>query len=140
MATVDFYSNLHYDFSDYENDDELIGLTTIGFCGSDHLKIKDFNMLELNAARDAIACYFSPIQSFNDRRSSYNLKHIVERYLNKETNGAINYVSNGTLILAMYDAGYRIKRSNSNHSSPNCSFNVSEKSINNLIKITRGRL
>ena len=41
MATVDFYSNLHYDFSDYENDDELIGLTTAGFSGSDHLKINE---------------------------------------------------------------------------------------------------
>lgn len=45
MATVDFYSNLHYDFSDYENDDELIGLTTAGFSGSDHLKINEFNPL-----------------------------------------------------------------------------------------------
>ena len=139
MATVDFYSNLHYDFSDYENDDELIGLTTAGFSGSDHLKINEFNMLELKAARDVIACYFRPIESINNRRSSYGLKHIVERYLNKETNGVIYYVSNGTLILAMYDAGYKIKRSNLNHPSPNCSFNVSEKSIKSLIKINEGR-
>lgn len=96
-------------------------------------------MLELKAARDVIACYFRPIESINNRRSSYGLKHIVERYLNKETNGVINYVSNGTLILAMYDAGYKIKRSNLNHPSPNCSFNVSEKSIKSLIKINEGR-
>lgn len=139
MATVDFYSNLHYDFSDYENDDELIGLTTAGFGGSNHLKINEFNMLELKAACDVIACYFRPIESINNRRNSYGLKHIIERYLNKETNGVINYVSNGTLILAMYDARYKIKRSNLNHPSPNCSFNVSEKSIKSLIKINEGR-
>ena len=52
MATVDFYSNLHYDFSEYESEKELSGLTTGGFNSSGSLHIKDFNELELNAARD----------------------------------------------------------------------------------------
>ena len=136
MATVDFYSNLHYDFSEYQSEEELSGLTTGGFNGSDSLHIKDFNELELNAARDVIACYFRPISTINNDSSSYGLKHLVERYLQAETKGAINYVSNGTLILAMYDAGFRIKRMDS--SSPNCHFNVSKKSIHYLEKRIRG--
>ena len=135
MATVEFYSNLHYDFSNYENDEELLGLSTGGFNVTSPLHIKDMNELELNAARDVVACFLRPIKAINEESSSYGLKHLVESYLQKETEGAINYVSNGTLILAMHDAGFRIKRMEA--SSPNCRFNVSKKSINDLAKQTR---
>lgn len=134
MATVEFYTNLDYDFSIYEGEEELRGLTTGGFKGNTFLNINDFNQLELKAARDMIACKFSPIQTFNQSSTSYGLKHLVERALKIETNGEINYVSNGTLILAMYDAGYRIKRM---EASLNCYFNVSKISVNNLSKFIK---
>jgi hypothetical protein len=61
MVIVDFYSNLHCDFSDYENKEEFFGLATGGFNGKGPLRIKDFNELELNATRDVIACFLRPI-------------------------------------------------------------------------------
>lgn len=50
----------------------------------------------------------------------------------------INFLTR-PFLLDTNDAGYKIKRSNLNHPSPNCSFNVSEKSIKSLIKINEGR-
>lgn len=135
MATTEFYASLDYDFSIYEGEVELQGLTIGGFYGDEPLNIKSFNQLELNAARDIIALKFSPIQTFNQSSTSYGLKHLVERALNIETNGKISYVSNGTLILAMYDAGYRIKRGKG--TSPNCYFNVSKKSVEKLSKFIK---
>lgn len=132
MATVKFYENLDSDFSIYEGEEELRGLTISGFHGDKPLDIRDFDQLELKAARDMIACKFKPIQTINKSSTSYGLKHLVEHALDIETKGKINYVSNGTLILAMYDAGYRIKRERK--ASPNCYFNVSKKSVAKLSK------
>ena len=105
MPTVDFYKNLGYDFYQYEDEEELRVLTPGGFNGGDApLNVKDFNDLELQAARDMIACYLRPIERINTSSTSYGLKHLIERALHIDTQGAINYVSNCTLILAMYDA------------------------------------
>ena len=47
MPTVDFYKNLGYDFYQYEDEEELRGLTPGGFNGGDNsLNVKDFNDLE----------------------------------------------------------------------------------------------
>lgn len=134
MPSVEFYESLDYDFSIYEEEEELFGLTYAGFNGSQPFHYDQFKgyELELKAARDMIACYLRPITVINKDCSSYGLKHVVERALAKETDMKLNYVSNGVLILAMYDAGFKIKRSGD--SSPNCYFNVSKKSLNNLIK------
>lgn len=129
MTTLDDYKKLDYEFSIYEGEEELNGLTNGGFIGTNPLRISDFNELELNAARKVIERYLVPISSINKRHSSYELKHLIERILINETNHQINYVSNGTLILAMCDAGFRIKRISN---SPNCFFNVSEKSVKRL--------
>lgn len=133
MATIEFYTNLDYDFSIYEGEKELFGLTPGGFNGSEPLHIENFNELELKAARDIIACYLRPIKSINQEHTSFGLKHLVERMLAKETNNKINYISNGAIILAMYDARYRIKRLSD--TLPNCYFNVSNKSARHLYKI-----
>lgn len=134
MPSVEFYESLDYDFSKYEGEEELLGLTNPGFDGSQPFSYDNFkeHELELKAARDMIACYLRPITGISKYCSSYDLKHIVERALAKETGMKLNYVSNGLLILAMYDAGFKIKRSRD--SSQNCYFNVSKKSIDNLIK------
>lgn len=129
MTTLDDYKKLDYEFSIYEGEEELNGLTNGGFIGTNPLRISDFNELELNAARKVIERYLVPISSINKRHSSYELKHLIERILINETNHQINYVSNGTLILAMCDAGFRIKRISN---SPNCFFNVSERSVKRL--------
>ena len=132
MPTVEFYKNLDYDFNQYEGNVELQGLTTGGFNGrNETLDVQKFDNLELKAARDVIACYLRPIQSINTSISSYHLKHLIERTLCVKTNHAINYISNGTLILAMYDAGFSIRRLKDG--SPNCFFNVSMKSVNKLM-------
>ncbi|MDC2175199.1 hypothetical protein PO073_24595 [Bacteroides thetaiotaomicron] len=136
MTTIEFYEKLDYDFSIHEGEEELKGLTIGGFQGTAPLHVKDFNQLELKTARDMIVCKLKPIKAINQRSSSYGLKHLIEHALRIETNGQINYVSNGTLIFVMYDAGYNIKRDGS---SPNCYFNVSKKSINDLAKYINKR-
>ena len=110
MATLEFYRRLDYDFSIYEGEESLRGLINEGFIGTESLCINEFNYLELNAARDVILCYLRPIAKINKNENSYSLKHIVEHILAKETNGVINYISNGTFILAMYSCGFRIWR------------------------------
>ena len=62
----------------------------------------------------------SQIQSINQKNSSYGLKHTVERYQKI-------YIANGILIAAALDAGYRYKLCSQD--SPNCWFNMSQKSI-----------
>ncbi|MEM7485484.1 MAG: hypothetical protein AAF348_09765 [Bacteroidota bacterium] len=55
---------------------------------------------ELTDIRDYIqACFPQPRARFNQKQSSYGLKHKVERQLNR-------YVSNGELIAAMILCGY----------------------------------
>lgn len=64
-------------------------------------------------------CYeLEPIKSFNDKRTSYGLKHIYER-----TTG--NYVGNGAFKGAMLLVGFKVK----NLDSLNWIFNVSERYI-----------
>lgn len=79
-------------------------------------------------ATDIIRCYFnSPsgkYHKFNERHSSYGLKHFVERLLAKITKGRIDYINNGTLILAMYHVGYKFQQI---RNTPNCFFNAPNK-------------
>lgn len=132
MPALEFYEQLDNDFSQLEGQENLFGLTPIGFSGNCDFKLSNFscNKLELNAAYDAI-CFFSPVQKINRNYSSYGLKHIVEDYLNVKTKGEINYISNGVLILAMAKVGFKINRDSN---SPNCFFNVSNKDIKWLRK------
>lgn len=132
MATLEFYKRLDYDFSIYEGEESLRGLINGGFIGTESLCVNEFNYLELNAARDVILCYLRPITKINKNENSYSLKHIVEHILAKETNGVINYISNGTFILAMYSCGFRIWRTKGDK---NCFFNVSEKSVKYLLEV-----
>lgn len=65
-----------------------------------------------------VATYLDQIKSFNDRHTSYGLKHLFEN--SKEG----FYVSNGAFKGAMLDCGFRVK----DKSALNWVFNVSEKS------------
>lgn len=115
-------------------DETLKGITPFGFTASKKLvNLNDFNLEQLMCAEDVIKCYFkSPsgrYNKFNEDWSSYSLKHMVERLLKKITKGRINYVSNGTLILAMYHSGYKFQRI---PGTPNCLFNVPKRCINRM--------
>lgn len=133
MIPVKFYESLDYDFSYLNGEDNLNGLTLGGFNGGNKpLNINNFDIIELKAARDLVACHLEMVQCINKRISSFGLKHLLEKVLADRTNRKLNYISNGTLILAMVDAGYRFTKDP--HDSPNCFFNVSQKSINKLIK------
>lgn len=57
----------------------------------------------------------SPIQSFNERHTSYGLKHLVKG----------EYYTNGEFKGAMLKAGYKVK----DKSELNWVFNVSQKSL-----------
>lgn len=129
MATLEFYMNLDNDFSIYEGEEELNGLTYSGFIGTEPLRIENFDKLALNAASDVIVSFLSPISKVNRKYDSQALKHFIVKILEKDTNYRINNVSNSTVILAMYDAGFRIQRIKG---SPNCYFNISEKGIKRL--------
>ena len=60
--------------------------------------------------------HLKPTQRLNPHRSSYGLKHIVEKDL--------QYVANGEFIAAMLMRGYRYAKD-----GPNARFNVSEKAV-----------
>lgn len=84
-------------------------------------------------AQDIIKCYihspYKQANKFNEDYSSYGLKHMIERILAKITRNRINYVSNGTLIMAMHHCGFKFQRI---PGTPNCIFNVPKKSYKKL--------
>lgn len=61
-----------------------------------------------------------PIKSINQNVTSYGLKHMAERYQR-------TYIANGILIAAALHYDYFYKRCGKD--SPNCLFNMSQKSI-----------
>ena len=66
-----------------------------------------------------IACNLRPIQTFNNRHTSYGLKHRV-----KFDNGEDEYFSNGEFKGAMLEAGFKVQ----SPSALNWVFNVSQRS------------
>lgn len=62
-------------------------------------------------------------QKFCKTKSSYKLKHDVEKILKEYTAGEIGYISNGELILAMLKNGFLIRRISLD--SKNVYFNIS---------------
>ena len=69
---------------------------------------------------DFIEGRFQHQRNINQKRSSYGLKHKVERAMG-------SYVANGELIAAMYILDYKVEID-----TPNASFNVSESSIKDV--------
>jgi hypothetical protein len=65
-----------------------------------------------------IATYLESIKSFNERHTSYGMKHLFEN----SKDGF--YVTNGAFKGAMLDCGFKVK----DRSALNWAFNVSEKS------------
>lgn len=122
------------EFAPLEKDKALKGVTPFGITDSKKMvNLADFNLEKLMCAVDTIRCYYGSssgrYHKFNEDYSSYGLKHMVERMLQKITKGRINYVSNGTLILAMHLAGYKFQRI---PGTPNCLFNIPKKSIKKM--------
>ena len=122
------------EFAYLSKDKTLKGLTFGGLTeGTKLVNLSEFNLEELMCAQDIIKCYFhSPsgrYHKFNEDYSSYGMKHMVERLLKKITHGRINYISNGTLILAMHHCGYKFQRI---PDTPNCYFNVPKKCIKRM--------
>lgn len=110
---------------------ELQNLTYIGFKGSSEFSVEEFSEKELSwAFKFAKACG-TPIKSINTKRSSYRIKHIAERWAKIMSHDEVNYISNGTLILAMVIAGFQCRRL---PDSLNAQFNVSERIIKSLEK------
>ena len=119
----------HQEFAYLEKEKSLKGITYGGFSDSNKLIcLNSFNLEELMCAQDIIKCYFqSPsghYYKFNEAYTSYGLKHMVEEILYEITDGRVNYISNGTIILAMYHCGYKFQRI---PGTPNCLFNVPNK-------------
>lgn len=88
---------------------------------------KPLDLELLPETRQVIADHLQSIQTINKHCNSYRLKHIIERFLGQ-------YISNGQLILAMIQEGYAIEKQDR---SPNCYFNVSQRSINALREKSR---
>ncbi|MDE6276661.1 MAG: hypothetical protein K2M06_00975 [Muribaculaceae bacterium] len=117
------------EFAYLEKEKELKGLSFGGLTDSKKfVSLNSFNLEELMCAQKIIKCYFySPsgrYNKFNNDYSSYGLKGMVEDILYDITDGRINYVSNGTVILAMYHCGFKFQRI---PGTPNCLFNVPKK-------------
>lgn len=129
MNEIDKYLSEKWDW--YEGESDLFGLTSGGFNGNSDLKISDFDKEQLDWASSFAQACGEPIQTINKKHSSYGLKHIAEKWAKKVSCGEVNYISNGHLILAMIDAGFRFQRI---ENTPNVYFNVSERAIKWLIK------
>lgn len=119
-------------WTSYNGESELFGLTMGGFNGNKEFSIEGFNLSELDWAVSFANACGQPIQSINTKHSSYGLKHLAERYAKIASNNEVNYISNGTLILAMIDAGFEFRKIDN---SPNVYFNVSERAIKAIDKI-----
>lgn len=110
----------------YDGESSLIGLTPYGFCGYEPLDTSLFDRKQLAWALDfALGCG-DPIRTINKNYSSYELKHLAERWAKQISDNEINYISNGTFILAMVEAGFRFVRIKN---TPNVYFNVSERTL-----------
>lgn len=83
----------------------------------------DINFENVELAIDLIKQYFTTRKTINPKYSSYWLKHLIEKKLER-------YISNSELIIAMLTCDYQYKQIDSN--SPNCYFNVSSQSIKKL--------
>lgn len=119
---------------DYDGEPELIGLTPFGFQGDKPLNIRNFDRKQLDWALDFAHACGEPIRNINKSHTSYGLKHLAERRAKKLSafeKKRVDYISNGALILAMVDAGFRFVRDGE---SPNVFFNVSERALKRLYK------
>lgn len=83
----------------------------------------DINFESIELAINLIKRNFTARKTINTKYSSYWLKHLVEKKLER-------YISNSELIIAMLTCGYQYKQIDCN--SPNCYFNVSSKAVKNL--------
>ncbi len=118
----------------YDGESELVGLSPFGFKGNLPLDISGFDIKQLEWALDFAHACGDPIKSINQKHTSYGLKHLAERRAKKLSENEVNYITNGALILAMVDAGFRFVRDGD---SPNVCFNVSERALKNLYKLYR---
>lgn len=116
----------------YDGETELVGLTPFGFQGSAPLNISSFDENQLNWALDFAHACGDPISTINKKHTSYGLKHLAERRAKRLSDNKVNYITNGALILAMVDAGFRFVRDGD---SPNVFFNVSERALKKLNKL-----
>lgn len=130
MNELELYSQDYW--LSYNDEDELKGLTPFGFKGNAPLNISTFDKIQLDWALDFARACGEPIRTINKNHTSYGLKHLAERRAKKLSNNGVNYITNGALILAMVDAGFRFVRDGD---SPNVFFNVSERELKKLFKL-----
>lgn len=138
---------LYYDWQNRENwDDEIAylekdksikGLSTFGFSqNKEFLKLGNFNSEEFFCACDVVRSYFQRpsgyYHKFNEEFSSHFLKEMAGDALRKITNGRIDYVSEGTLILAMHHIGYAHQRIGK---SSSCIFNIPKCAVKRLANL-----
>ena len=82
---------------------------------------KSFDYERIAECRDIIRANFKKIKTYPEI-SSYHLKGIVETFMG-------GYISNGEFIFAMIKEGFAYKIQDN---GPNCFFNLSKKSYNEL--------
>ena len=87
----------------------------------------------------AFCSELAPIKTLNAKQSSYGLKHRAEERSYRLAGGAElprDYVSNSSFIAAAFYAGFssNADRPHRDQSSPNLIFNISQKSLNDVIK------
>lgn len=104
-----------------KQEEQLLGLELHGFGGKTKFNASIFNKDTIAKIRLVIQKYYSPIKKINEQRSSYGLKHDIEKYLDA-------YITNGELIYAMDLEGYKVK----NTDNKNACFNISEKGVKAL--------
>lgn len=143
IAPYEFYEKLVADngveeFKKWENNPQTKGLTPFGWESGAEFRLSDFNPVELYAAYECVVHHLKKYKTrhkINRNVSSYGLKHVVEEAV-RTPDTKLGYVSNGTMILAMLHAGFEMERI---EGSPNCHFNVTQKSLDTLFKKTNAK-
>lgn len=86
-----------------------IFINSKGHKTSDATDSSEFNMLQIEKAKLFIESIMDKRETINKSVSSYSLKHRVEEFLYFYFKGENNYISNGEMIVALGNCGYKIK-------------------------------
>ncbi len=86
----------------------------------------DYNNIKL--ACDEIKFIFSKRRTINKTRTSYGLKHVLEKYRQVFRKSADNYISNGEFIISAILADFEPSW-NKSSDNPNICFNIHMKEL-----------
>lgn len=120
----------------YEYPKSYLGLRKNGYTNAEGFDEEEFDDDRITEIQHICEAYFKNAKSYNYNFSSYQMKHRMEmmtKLFYKEELG--DYVSNGELIYAMLEAGFKVKRN-----GLNAYFNVTTSSYKRFCQFIDSQL